>query len=268
MSSSPIRFDRVQAGLVATVAAALPTSVRVWAGQEIEDGTAGDGPLAVLSIVTGFDPPSGGASRPTRTLPTAATLTITAPARVWIAGMWWEATDRDDLLEQLDAAPWLSATYEAGDPTTITFEAPSPGDLHDLRAAPAEAAEWEIDEDAQAEVLIEHVAGVCSIDLYSRARSIRAGAMAELQRWRSYVQTSPGRELLDRFGLALGGEPIRILPLDAIAGPRWDSRARASFTVTTLSVDASISIPSIETASVEVAAREPTASLAFDIEIP
>jgi hypothetical protein len=268
VSTSPIRFDRVQAGLVASVAAALPTAVRVWAGQEIEDGTAGDGPLAVLSIVTGFDPPSGGASRPTRELPTTATLTISAPCRVWIAGMWWEAADRDDLLEQLEAIDLISATYEASGADAIVFEAPSPGDLHDLRAAPAAAAEWEIDESAPAEVLVESVAGVCSIDLYSRARSIRSGAMGELQRWRSYVQTTPGRELLDRYGLALGGEPIRILPLDSIAGPRWDSRARASFTLTTLAVDASTSIPVIETASVEVSAREPTTSRAFDIEIP
>lgn len=259
MSTYPIRLDRVQAGLVASVAAALPSAVAAWEGEWTPDGTAGD-LFALLRVTSGFDAsPRGGESRPTRTLPLAATLTIDAPMRVWISGMWWEATDAADLLEQLDAVPLLSATYEAaGD--VVTFEATAPGDLYGL----GPAAAWVVDTSTVAEVLVESISGACSIDLYSRARGLRSGAMADLQRWRSQVGTTPGRELLDRYGLAIA-DPIRILPLDALAGPRWDSRARASFNVTTLAVDATATIPTIDTATVTMLGD---ASGSFDIEIP
>ena len=256
MSTAPIRFDRLQAGLPASVRAALPAASVVWHGQRLPHGAATD-PLARLRIVAG--PTEVNASRPVRTLPTAATLTLTAqPAGTDVvlraSGMSWSyrvlpgddvTAQRDGLLTALDGA-LIDASFVASGADAIAITATSLGDLYGLGASGgtivATASE-------AASVRVSDVEFLIELDVSRSDPTPRGGASAALSRWQTYARNREGLALLGSYGLGLPRGLPAVTPIDGLAGPTWQSRSRISFYVSTLSIHAESFIP-IEAAEV------------------
>lgn len=259
MSTHPVRLDRLQAGIVAWLSAAIPSASVVWAPTGFP--RAAEGPLVVTARL--LAPPSasplGGASTPVRMLPTSATVRVlaaTAGAGVIlrVSGRRWEIlvpalatveSVRDALLDAVGEDPMVSATFVAGGTSRIVITPTTLGDLYgvSITSDVEGMAEVEAMPTTLAEVQLSDVRAYVEIQAWSQDATPRGGAAAALSRLETTRKLQATREVLDVYGLSIiGGVPAPV-ELDALSGPAWTSRASVSLYIGQIAIAAAAIVP-------------------------
>ena len=232
-----VRIDRLQAGVIAWLSDAMPSTTVLWAPSEFPRSTAGATFLAAR-ILSGPDlDPQGGASRTPATLPTAMLLSVTGNTagqdiRLELSGRAFvytiqggdSITDaRDGLLAEIGSEPMVSATFAASGSDGITITADAIGDLYNTSiAGPATLAATA---SALAIVSTGLVTTRLEVQAYSTDRTPRGGALGTLSEIRGRARLPSATSILQIYGLALVGSPGRLIDITALSGPRWETRA-------------------------------------------
>lgn len=282
MTTAPVRLDRLQHGLCASVLHALPAAAVVWAPSEYPRGS---GLLVAIRIIAGphFAAQGGEAVRMV-TLPTAATVRVldaTAGRGVGLraSGLAWEyviqAGDgvedvRDGLLASIGEAPPIDAVFEPNDTDEIEIVATALGDLYGLavRGSAPGLIELETTTAAACKAQIGEVTTTIEIQAYSSSRYARSGATAAVTRWLSTLRLPSSRAILGAAGLSIVEGSPRVVNLDTLSGPGWESRAAVSLSVSQLSIAAEL-VDTIETIAFDLDARTPDGTaVPLTVEIP
>lgn len=289
MSTHPIRFDRLQAGIVAWLQAAHPSARVLWHPSEWPRAQAGLDLALTAKIIAGPDStPLGGESS------AAATLPLTAVARVLPAAAGAVGEDvvlfasgrrfeyaiaagdatvenvRDGWLESLgvggDPGPMVSASFVAQDTDEILITATTLGDLHGLAVLGSIAGlvELEVLTTAVAQVQVEDVQAVIRIEAWATSRYPRGGALAALANLLGRRTLSASTTVLDAHGLSL--DPGRVISLDGMTGPQWDSRATVDLDVGMLSIAAEAPLVIERVRGTLIARGDPEILVALDTE--
>ncbi len=239
-----VRLDRLQAAIVAALAAAVSGATVLWGASEYPREAAAE-TLLQARIVAG--PSITVSSHDTRRLPTSVRFSITEAVEgeaivLCASGLRWEyvvqADDtteiiRDALLELVGEEPMISATFSAvsvgeEDPVpAIDVEADELGDLWDVSVG-AGSAEVEVLESTIAEVEFGDVVTLVEIQAYSQNRYPTGGAMTALSRFLSRCRLSSIRAIFDAYGVSPQDASVEPINLDALSGPAWQSRSAVS----------------------------------------
>ena len=246
MTTDAVRYDRLQAGLPAyvnAIAGVEPT----WGGHVPREILAST--MVTLALLSGPRSASGGSpSVMSATLPITATATVTAAtvgssAILRASGRRYEyraesgddvEAVRDGLLAAIDASPGslVSASFDAAGADEIAIEATSLGDLYNVAASGL--LEIAVDTAQACQVQTDNIEHTVRLQVWSTSPHPRSGASATLARIMGGSWLDAPLRTLDAYGLGVRfGNPIN---LDALAGPRWESRAACDLAVTQLSV--------------------------------
>jgi hypothetical protein len=240
MTTTPVRYDRLQAGLVAAVRAAIGAGPSiVWAKTGLQRGTA----PADLVLLEAIDEPSSGDTFVTAELPMLATVTMTAAGWLRTCGIQIEAADRDAMVEAVTAA-LPDVTVEAVDADDLTLEAADVGDLYGL--AVSDDLDLAIDETAIASVSIDRVTIRVAVDFYTRATAPRLSSRRLARRWVAWLGAPAALALLAAHDLAVS--VVSVNQLDGLAGPEHESRTRVAVDVSLPSIWAEL-VDTVETAA-------------------
>lgn len=257
MTTRAVHIERLQAGLIELCETLVPAATVVWSPSELPRGAAADLIIACRLLAGPDDDPQGGASATPCELPLTATLRIlTATAGESIvlqasgrsfeyviqAGDDVEAI-RDGLLAVIAASPGalVDATFAAAatpqvDPTPdiedlITIAALELGDLYHLRLRQSTAGLASLTVNTTGAGLAQSVDVRSWIELQaaSTSRSPRTGAAAALSTILSRRNLPQAQAILERYGLGFTGSPGRIVGIDYLSGPTWQSRSAVTF---------------------------------------
>lgn len=256
MTTSPVRFDRLQAGLRASLLAAYPDATVVWSPSEFPRAAAGPLMIAIKLIAGPTSRPLGGSWSTVRRLPTAATLRVLPAVQSAVgeavsfraSGWSWEyviqpgddeSAVRDGLLAEVGVEPMVSAAFVAVAADSATITPAEVGDLYDVAARGSTPGLVEVSETtALAAVHVAEVSSRVEVQAYSTDRYVRSGAAGALTRWAASLRLPLQRRIWDVHGLSTAesvGSPVN---LDRMSGPNWESRAAIGFEVQQLSVSA------------------------------
>lgn len=244
MTTYPVRIDRLQAGIIAWIEAALPDASVFWAPSEFPRDAAA--PLVVTAKM--LAPPSaaplGGASASVWTLPTSATIRVLGATEgegvgLRVSGRRWEhtigaaetvTTVRDALLDEIGDEPMVSADFTASGTDRIVITGDAIGDLYHVGVMQSAAGliERETQTTEVAQVELGEVRSYVEIEARSREREPWLGATAALSRLMNTTRLQTARAALDAFGVSFVGSPPAPTELDALSGPAWSSRAQVS----------------------------------------
>lgn len=269
MTTAAVHLDRLQAGTTALLRALAPTATVVWAPSTLPRASAADLVLA-CRLLSGPDAdPIGGAGATSVTLPLAATLQIldvTAGEAVLllasgrrfevVAGVGDDVTAvRDAMLVAIGDAPLVNATFTAAGADSIAIEALEFGDLYKLgvRAAPG-LASLVVTDTAVGVASSVDVRSWVEIQAFSANRAPRVGAAAALADIRARARLPSSLEILDAYGLSFSGPPGRVVGLDGMTGPTWESRAAWTAWISQLSLVAEV-VGGIERARATIEVR-------------
>ena len=279
MTTTVVRLDRLQAGLSAALLAVHPTATVVWAPSEFPRASAGALVFACRLLAGPDADPLGGDAMPTATLPTRVTIRILAATvsnsiLVLMSGRRFEAattgdveTTRDALLTALLERTMVDATIEPDDIDGIVIEALEFGDLYKVAVHASESGlvSLTVNETETGLVQTTDVRSYVEVQAYSTNRFPRTGAAAALNRFRGRMRLPSVADVFEAHGLGVVGSPGRVVTLDALAGPTWQSRSALSFWVAQLSLAAETG-RSIETVRGNVYARGAGAPIQVPIE--
>lgn len=287
MTTTPVRLDRMQAGIVAWLATAFPAATVLWSPSEWPGRAAGTLVLTAKVIAGPDSTPLGGECQPTAILPMTATARVLPAALAAVgedvalraSGRTFEyrigAGDsaieniRDGWLAAILAdppGPCVDATFEAVDDDEIAIAALEAGDLWDLGVLGTGLAELDVETDVVVETQIGELEAVIEIQAWATSRYPRGGALAALASLLSRRGLSTARGALDAWGLGIN--PGRVIPLDGMTGPAYASRATVSVRVTMLSfaVEAPLVIEHVR--GTLIARADPELEIAIDTEPP
>jgi hypothetical protein len=257
MTTQPVRYDRLQAGLVASVRAAVGEGPAiVWGRQNLPRGAA----PAELVLLEAGDEPSSPDTAVTTTLPMI--VTIRAPAAGWVraCGVRFDGADRDALVDALaEGLPDVTVEAEGGD--ALTLEAADVGDLY--RLAVSEGFDLTVDTEQRAAVAIDLAVVRVAVDFYSQVTSPRAGSRRTASRWRGWLGGPAAQLLLAEHDLAVN--VVSMLPADDFSGPEHQSRTRVSVDVSMPAIWAE-AVGDIVTANMTLNTREPSAAVEISID--
>ena len=252
MSTSPVRIDRLQAGLVAWVQSVHPGTTVVWA----QSGFPRDTDTGLVFTLRVLAPPSedpiGGGSRSTRLMPTRVTVqiegaTVGESVKLSVSGRSWEyeieAGDdveavRDGLLAAIEAPTMVSAAFTAVGSDSIQIDATAVGDLHSVwsRGSADGLIDHTVDATTLCEVASADVRTYVEVQAWSYQLAPRLGAPAALSRLMQTRRLTTAVSTLGAYGLAVVGGPPAPIDLSALSGPAWQSRASISFYVSQLAL--------------------------------
>lgn len=285
MTTSIVRLDRLQAGLTAALASVHAGVTVVWAPSEFPRAAATDLVIACRLLAGPDGDPIGGDTATPATLPMTATLRVLAPvigagAILFASGRKFERTfasidpeaERDAWLADILVRPMVDATFEASGADAITIEALEIGDLYKLavRGSASGLVSLTIDTTAAAIVSTCDVRSWIELQAYSSNRYPRTGAAAALNRIRGSLRLPSIVQIFDTYGIGVTDTPGRVVTLDALAGPAWESRSALSFYVAQLSLAAEAITP-IDRVYGTIQARGATAAaitLEMDTDTP
>lgn len=249
MTTRVVHIERLQAGLVELCRTLVPAATVVWAPSEFPRGAAADLIIACRLLAGPDDDPLGGASATPCTLPMTATLTILAATagesiKLEASGRSFEYTIeigddieavRDGLLAEINAdpGPLVDATFAAASTDAIEIAAAELGDLYHLRVRQSTPGLAALAVGTTAAGLAQSVDVRSWVELQalSTARAPRSGAAAALATILGRRALPAAQGILERYGLAFTGAPGRIVGLDALSGPAWQSRAAVTLYV-------------------------------------
>ncbi len=248
MSTRTVHIARMQAGLIELCRTLVPDATVVWAPSELPRAAAAETIIACRLLAGPDDDPMGGASATPVELPLAATLTITdaiedESVALRASGRRWEYTIeagdtvgdvRDGLLAEIAAAPGplVDATFVASGAASIAIEAAALGDLYKIAVRQsAEIATLVVTETGRGLAQSVDVRSWIEIQAATTSRAPRSGASAALAQILGRRQLPTATGILERYGLAITGAPGRIVGLDALSGPAWQSRAAVTLYV-------------------------------------
>lgn len=283
MTTVPVRLDRMQAGIVAWLAAVHPGARVLWAPSEWPRAADGTDLVLTARLLSGPDStPVGGAARPVWELPLTAVARI-LPGAAGAAGsdVMLRASGRAfeyaiDALDDVEAVrdgliaataagpgPLVSATFEPVDDDEILISALDVGDLYDLgvSAAATGLIELEVLTTETAAVQVADVSALVELQAWTGSRYPRGGAASALSRLIATLLLPTAQAELDRYGLAVTIVD-RIVPIDGLAGPQWESRAVLSVRVGMLSVAAEAPLTIARVRGTLIARADP------EIEVP
>jgi hypothetical protein len=249
VTTRAVHIERLQAGLVALIREIVPAATVVWAPSEFPRGAAADLIVACRLLAGPDDDPMGGAAAVPCVLPLTATLTINAATvgesiALHASGRRFEyviqALDdvevvRDGLLAAIAAAPGslVDATFAASSTNVITIAALELGDLYQLRvrqSTPGLATLTTLTTGAGLAQSVDVRAWV-ELQAFSTNRAPRAGAPAALAQILGRRNLPIATAIMERYGLAWTGAPGRVVSLDALSGPAWQSRSAVTLYV-------------------------------------
>lgn len=249
MTTRAVHIERLQAGLVELCRTLVPAATVVWAPSEFPRGSAADLILACRLLAGPDDDPIGGASATPCTLPLTATVailtaTVGEAIKLEASGRSFEyviqsgddlEAVRDGLLAAIAASPGslVDATFEASGTDEIAIEAAELGDLYHLRLRQSTPGLASLTVDTTGAGLAQSVdvRSWVEIQAVSTSRAPRAGAAAALSTLLSRRNLPAAQAILERYGLAFTGAPGRVVSLDALSGPAWQSRSAVTFYV-------------------------------------
>lgn len=249
MTTRAVHLERLQAGLVELCSTIVPAATVVWAPSELPRGAAADLIIACRLLAGPDDDPTGGASATPCELPLTATLSILDVVEgeaiaLQVSGRSFEhvieAGDdaeavRDGLLAAIAAGPGplVDATFEASGAAAIAIAADDLGDLYHLRVRQSTPGLATLVVDTIGAGLAQSVDVRSWVELQavSTSRAPRAGAAAALADILGRRNLPVAQAILERYGLAFTGAPGRIVGIDALAGPAWQSRSAVTLYV-------------------------------------
>lgn len=249
MTTRHVHIERLQAGLVELIRTIVPAATVVWAPSEFPRGAAADLIVACRLLAGPDDDPIGGAAATPCTLPLTATLTINAATvgesiALHASGRRFEYTIetgdtitdvRDGLLAAIAAAPGslVDATFVASSTNAIAIAALELGDLYQLRVRQSTPGLAALVVNTTGAGLAQSVDVRSWIELqaFSTSRAPRAGAPAALAQILGRRNLPVSMTILERYGLAFTGAPGRVVGLDALSGPAWQSRSAVTLYV-------------------------------------
>ena len=277
MTTSLVHIDRLQAGIVALCRALVPAATVVWSPSELPRGAAADLIVACRLLAGPDNDPIGGATATPCTLPLTATLTILVATVgesivLQASGRSFEyviesgdtLTDvRDGLLAVIAASPGslVDATFTASGAASIAIAALELGDLYPLRVRQSTAGLASL-------VVVTTGAGLAQstdvrawieLQAVSTNKAPRSGAAAALAQILGRRNLPAAMAIMERFGLAFTGNPGRVVGLDAIAGPAWQSRSAVTLYVSQIGL-AVEAVGAITRARATLTARGATAA--------
>lgn len=252
MTTRAVHLERLQAGLVELCSTLVPAATGVWSPSELPRAAAADLIVAIRLLAGPDDDPIGGASATPCELPLTATLQILdavegeavalhASGRVFeyvIEAGDDEGDIRDGLLAVIAAAPGslVDATFIASGADAIAIAALELGDLYHLRVRQSTPGLASLTVNTTGAGLAQSVDVRAWIELQavSTSRAPRTGAAAALSTILSRRNLPAAQAILERYGLAFTGAPGRIVGIDALAGPAWQSRSAVTLYVSQL----------------------------------
>ena len=279
MSTSPIRLDRLQAGLFAAVGALLPAATVVW-GPSALPREAASAVLVSLQLLAG-PTPSGAPSIASWLLPLSVRLTV-GPVEAGetvgleVSGRRFEhvAADtdseaaRDGLLAEIgdvERNAMVSATFAAVSTDAIDITADAIGDLYNLRAVgPCELATLT---EQLAIAQLDEVESIVRVQIASTDRDVRTGAHASMAKLRHSLALPSTIDLLAAFGLTLAAPSAPVVPLDYLAGPVWQSRAYTDLRVRQVAVAAEAAGPVLSAVAMSLEFRDDPATITSDLSV-
>jgi hypothetical protein len=250
MTTRAVHIERLQAGLIELCNTLVPAATVVWSPSELPRGAAADLIIACRLLAGPDDDPLGGSSMTPCELPLTATVSILDAVigesiALHVSGRVFEyvieAGDdegdiRDGLLAAIAAEPGSLVDAEfapgpGGDQFTI--EAESLGDLYHLRLRQSVSGLASLAVDTTGAGLAQSVDVRSWIELQavSTSRSPRSGAAAALSTILGRRNLPAAQAIMERYGLAFTGSPGRIVGIDALAGPAWQSRSAVTLYV-------------------------------------
>lgn len=256
MTTAPVRLDRLQRGIVAWISAALPDATVVWSSSEYPRPDAGPLLVSVELIAGPDDAPLGGASSTPAELPLEATYTLASVGSgagssvgLDVSGRSFEYTiqsgddvtdARDGLLARIGTDPMVSATFTPASTAAIGIEALELGDLYGLAVRQSEPgmASIAVVSSQLCRVSSSDVVSQLRIEAFGTSRYPRTGAHSALARLRAAARLGGAREILDAHGLSLVGPAARVVPLNRLAGPGWESRSAWTVQIAQISLAA------------------------------
>lgn len=280
MTTTVVRLDRLQAGLTAALRAALPSATVVWAPSEFPRASANALVLACRMLAGPDADPIGGESLTPATLPMTATLVVIAPVIgeagiLFVSGRRFEhvfastdaTAERDAWLAEILDDPMVDATFEASDVDMITIAATEFGDLYKVSARGSASGLVSLTVNTTETGLVQavDVRSYVEIQAYSTSKFPRSGAAAMLNRFRGRTRLPTIANILDAHGLGFVGTPGRVVTLDALAGPTWQSRSALTVWISQLSLAAETA-PRIERVRGNVYARGAGAPIQVPID--
>jgi hypothetical protein len=250
VTTRAVHLERLQAGITELCRTLVPAATVVWSPSELPRGAAADLIIACRLLAGPDDDPMGGSSATPCDLPLTATLAILDAGDAGDAVVLQasgrsfeyviEAGDdegdiRDGLLAVIEAAPGplVDATFEASGPTSIAIEAESLGDLYHLRLRQSTAGLASLTVNSTGAGLAQSVDVRSWVELQavSTSRAPRSGAAAALSTILGRRNLPIAQAIMERYGLAFTGAPGRIVGIDALAGPSWQSRSAVTLYV-------------------------------------
>jgi hypothetical protein len=259
VTTRAVHLERLQAGLIELCETLVPAATAVWSPSELPRGAAADLIIACRLLAGPDDDPMGGSSATPCELPLTATLRILDAVEdesivLQASGRSFEyvieagddvAAVRDGLLAVIAASPGslVDATFEADatpipdpDPDIedlIQIEAESLGDLYHLRLRQSVSGLASLTVNTTGAGLAQSVDVRSWVELQavSTSRAPRSGAAAALSAILGRRNLPAAQAIMERYGLAFTGAPGRIVGIDALAGPSWQSRSAVTLYV-------------------------------------
>lgn len=259
MTTTPVRLDRLQAGLGDWISAVLPTATVVWSGTGFPRANAGELVVTLRMLSPPSDSSLGGASVTTRTLPLTATVTLGTPTageavRLAFSGLAWQyeigagetATDaRDGLLAAVGPAPLVDVAIASVGSDKISLTPTSIGDLYSLstRGTTLGLISHTIDTSALAQIEVSEVSTQIEMQAWSTNPTPRGGAAAALSRLLSSRRLASRVDIMDAYGISIVGVPPRPIDISQLSGPDYSSRASVSLYISQVSFAAEAITP-------------------------
>lgn len=284
MTTRPVHLERLQAGLVELITTLVPAATVVWAPSEFPRGAAADLIVACRLLAGPDDDPMGGSTATPCDLPLTATLTILVPTAgesiaLRVSGRQFEVTVqpgdtitdvRDALLAAIGAAPGslVDATFTASGGAAITIAALSLGDLYQIGVRQSTPGLATLVVDTTGAGLAQAVDVRCWVEIqaFSSDRAPRGGAAAALAQILGRRNLPVAQAILDRYGLALTGAPGRVVSLDALSGPSWQSRSAVTLYLSQVGLYVEpVGAITRARATIEARGQTPTPTISIDV---
>ncbi len=285
MTTTPIRLDRLQAGIVRWLEVACPEASVLW-GLAEASREAQQRLVITARILSGpSDTPIGGSAAYRATLPMSATWRVLPAALAAVGsevglrasgrsfGTVIPSTPtleaiRDALLEAIGDTPMVDATFVAVDDDVIEIEALDAGDLYKLAAMQSASGLCTLTTTSSTNTEVCTTEVVTQIEVQAwGSRYPRSGASHAMARIVAGAGLSERQAVLDAFGLGVNlGSPVS---LDTLSGPQWESRSALSMRVMQLSIAAAAG-PIIQSvrATLQARGQGPTVVIPITPESP
>lgn len=269
MTTNPVRFDRLQWGLISSVAAAMPDADVVWKGQAPARG-ARRPHLASIRVVTGPDS-VGLDSLGSALLPLTATITVDAAVSGSVllraSGLRFPYTLADDddaeavrdgliSLTEAEGVDMDVAVAPSGS-DALTLTATALGDLYGLSVSAGLSGV--VTTSSLAHVQVDTEVSLVEVDVTSTDPTPMGGALRQAKRWTGQLFQPSQTERLAAYGMVALQRP-KIIPAHELAGPDWNSRAVVRARIQTRSLHAEAVDYTINTVSFSLSTAAPSGS--------